>query len=60
MRFENAVIARRFTIICLMAMIFGLGFAALIEGASRPARAWETGKLQICPMPNGTACFIKR
>jgi hypothetical protein len=60
MRFENAVLARRFTIICLMAMIFGLGFAALIEGASRPARAWETGKMQICPSPNGTACFIKR
>jgi hypothetical protein len=59
MRFENAVIARRFTIICLAAMIFSLGFAALIEGASRPARAWETGKMQICPSPKGTACFIK-
>jgi hypothetical protein len=60
MRFETAVIARRFTIICLLAMIFGLGFAALIEGATRPARAWETGKLQICPMPQGAACFNKR
>jgi hypothetical protein len=60
MRFENAVIARRFTIICLMAMIFALGFAALVEGASRPARAWETGKLQICPSPKSTACIIKR
>jgi hypothetical protein len=60
MRFETAVIARRFTIICLVAMIFALGFAALIEGATRPARAWESGRMQICPMPHGAACSIKR
>ncbi len=60
MRFETAVIARRFTIICLLAMIFALGFTALIEGVTRPARAWETGQLQICPMPHGVTCFIKR
>ena len=56
MRREITVLARRFTIICLMAMIFAFAFAALIESAARPARAFELGKLQSCPMPRGAAC----
>jgi hypothetical protein len=56
MRFQTQVLARRFTIICLVAMIFAFGFAALIEGAARPAGAREPGKLQTCPMKSGTHC----
>jgi hypothetical protein len=56
MRFETAVLARRFTMICLMAMIFGLAFAALIESASRPARAVEPGQLNACTLVNGMRC----
>lgn len=60
MRREITVLARRFTIICLMAMIFAFAFAALIEGAARPARAYEPGKLQTCPMQRGVSCvFVK-
>ena len=58
MRFETQVLARRFTIICLMAMIFAFGFAALIDSAARPARAFEPGKLQTCPMPRGFSCAL--
>ena len=60
MRFETQVLARRFTIICLLAMIFAFAFAALIDSAARPARAFEQGKLQICPMPRGFSCTLTK
>ena len=55
MRFETAVLARRFTIICLMALIFCIAFAALIENVARPARAFEIGQLQTCPRADSIA-----
>ncbi len=58
MRFETAVLARRFTIICLLAVIFGFAFAALIEGATRPARAIEIGQLHACSFQNGVSCSL--
>lgn len=58
MRFETHVLARRFTIICLSAMIFAFALAALVDSAARPARAFETGKLQTCPMPRGVSCAL--
>ena len=58
MRFETVVLARRFTIICLLAVIFGIAFAALIEGASRPARAFELGQLHACSVQNGISCSL--
>jgi amino acid permease len=60
MRFETQVLARRFTIICLMAMIFAFGFAALIESAARPAGARELGKLETCPVKTGTLCAFNK
>ena len=60
MRFETQVLARRFTMICLMAMIFAFGFAALIDSAARPAGALEMGKLQTCPLNNGKFCAIRQ
>ncbi len=56
MRIETTILARRFTMICLMAMIFAFGFAALIDGAARPAGALEVGKLQTCPTKTGNFC----
>ena len=58
MRFETVILARRFTIICLMAVIFGFAFAALIESASRPARAYEIGTLRTCSLQNGISCAL--
>jgi hypothetical protein len=60
MRIETTILARRFTMICLMAMIFAFGFAALIDSAARPAGARELGKLQTCPMKSGTFCAIRQ
>jgi amino acid permease len=60
MRFEKQVLARRFTMICLLAMIFAFGFAALIDSAARPAGALEMGKLQTCPLKNGKFCAVRQ
>ncbi len=60
MRFEKQVLARRFTMICLLAMIFAFAFAALIDSAARPARGFEQGKLQTCPMPRGFICALTK
>lgn len=60
MRIETPILARRFTMICLMAMIFAFGFAALVDSAARPAGAREIGKLQTCPMKSGTFCASRK
>lgn len=54
MKFETAVIARRFTIICLIAMIFGFVFANLV--VSRPAHSYEIGMVTPCIFENGHSC----
>jgi amino acid permease len=60
MRNETPILARRFTIICLMAMIFAFGFAALIDSAARPAGVREMGKLQTCTLKSGKFCAIRQ
>ncbi|WP_421913805.1 hypothetical protein [Mesorhizobium sp.] len=38
------MLARRFTIVCLLMSLFGLFFAILVAEAGRPTRYWaETG-----------------
>lgn len=54
MRFEHSVITRRFTMICLMAAIFGFTFSILIQ--SRPARSWEIGQVVPCVFEDGLVC----
>lgn len=36
------MLARRFTIVCLLMSLFGMFFAILVAEAGRPARAWTT------------------
>jgi len=47
------MLARRFTIICLLMILFGMFFAILVAEAGRPARSWaETGSRTcsfVCP-----------
>lgn len=43
MREMTEMLARRFTIICLLVTLFGMGMAALVAEASRPTRSWEAG-----------------
>lgn len=37
------MLARRFTIVCLLAALFGMLFAILVAEAGRSERAWQTG-----------------
>jgi len=39
------MLARRFTIVCLLMSLFGMFFAILVAEAGRPARAWEAAGL---------------
>lgn len=57
MKFETAIIARRFTIICLIAMNFGFVFANLV--VSRPAHSYEIGLVTPCIFENGHSCTAR-
>ena len=35
------MLARRFTIVCLLMTLFGMAFAILVAEASRPHRNWD-------------------
>ncbi|MDX8436024.1 MULTISPECIES: hypothetical protein [Mesorhizobium] len=35
------MLARRFTIVCLLMSLFGMLFAVLVAETGRPARAWD-------------------
>jgi len=35
------MLARRFTIVCLLMSLFGMAFAILVAEAGHPARSWE-------------------
>ncbi|WP_172833709.1 hypothetical protein [Mesorhizobium sp. ORS 3428] len=35
------MLARRFTIVCLLMSLFGMLFAILVAEAGRPARSWD-------------------
>ncbi len=60
MGFENSVLARRFTIICLLVTIFGICFAGLVQNFSRPARAYEIGMVVPCVFEEGLTCKAPR
>lgn len=42
------MLARRFTIVCLLTTIFGMGFAILVAQADRQPRAWDACRGVIC------------
>jgi hypothetical protein len=42
------MLARRFTIVCLLMTLFGMGFAFLVAEASRQPRAWDEAGFAIC------------
>lgn len=46
------MLARRFTIVCLLMSLFGMFFAILVAEAGRPTRSWEETGSRIC----GFAC----
>jgi hypothetical protein len=50
------MLARRFTIVCLLTTLFGMVFAILVAEASRPARSWDIGMIVPCVFEEGLVC----
>lgn len=42
------MLARRFTIVCLLMMLFGMGFAILVAEAGRQPRNWDQASAGTC------------
>ncbi|MGB3386932.1 MAG: hypothetical protein WBA88_03015 [Pseudaminobacter sp.] len=54
------MLARRFTIVCLLMALFGMAFSALVAKASRPAHSWEHGIARTCPGETSVRCVLTR
>lgn len=50
------MLARRFTIVCLLLTLFGMTLSMLVAKASRPARSWEFGSVVPCMFEDRTVC----
>ncbi len=50
------MLVRRFSIVCLIFMLFGIAFSAFIQNVTRPARSWEIGQVVPCIFENGRVC----
>lgn len=42
------MLARRFTIVCLLMTLFGMTFSILVSQANRSTRSWEQGMTRLC------------
>lgn len=42
------MLARRFTIVCLLATLFGIGFAMIVAEAGRQPRHWDEVRAGKC------------
>lgn len=42
------MLARRFTIVCLLMTLFGMGFAILVAEAGRQPRTWDEAGSGAC------------
>ena len=52
------MLARRFTIVCLLVTLFGMIFATLVAQTSRPARSWGTEN--SCSVEQNLICMSAR
>ena len=43
------MLARRFTIVCLLMTLFGMFLAILVAEGSRRPRSWDTATNILCP-----------
>lgn len=50
------MLARRFTIICLMLAIFGMGLANLVAEAGHPRKSQALGVVVPCVFERGLRC----
>lgn len=42
------MLARRFTIVCLLMALFGMGLSVLVSQTNRSLRSWEHGMSRLC------------
>lgn len=54
------MLARRFTIVCLLMALFGMAFSMLVAKASRPAHFWDHGVARTCPAETSIRCIVTR
>lgn len=54
------MLARRFTIVCLMTTLFGMGFAILVTHLDQSPRRWQAGHVMSCGFDQGSACQARR
>lgn len=50
------MLARRFSIVCLMAMLFGMGLSVLVAEASRPSRSLDFSSHTTCLFEQSVFC----
>jgi hypothetical protein len=50
------MLARRFTIVCLLMVLFGMMLSILVAETSRRARSWEIGMVVPCVLEDGFVC----
>lgn len=50
------VIARRFTILCLIMSLFAVGLSVAVESSTRRSHIGAAGLAAPCPQPSGVHC----
>ena len=50
------MLVRRFTIVCLLITLFGIGLADLVAEANRSERSWKVGTVVPCMFEDGLRC----
>lgn len=50
------MLARRFTIVCLLAAIFGMLLAIAVAEVARPTKPWRIGAVVPCTLDDAYRC----
>ena len=51
-----SILARRFTIICLIMSLFAVGLTVVVESSTRRSQLGAIGLSAPCPQPSGVHC----
>ncbi len=54
------MLMRRFTIVCLLTALFGMGLAILVAEASRPSGNWRDSRPVACTSATGPCSKLHR
>ncbi|PWJ85290.1 hypothetical protein C7441_103146 [Pseudaminobacter salicylatoxidans] len=52
------MLARRFTIVCLLMALFGMFLSLLVAHEGRSRHGWEEGMVRSCVYESGMACNL--